>query len=506
MVFKVRDKDQAGSASATEGTQVLSKSKVARMARVDNVFRHIERESKQYCRMNVGPGHKLVFNAAAPEHTPQSTIRVVDRRNPNAICPYLIFKLDDSEHNAILQIYSKTTHLQFELVNEKVFQTVKKKIDKLLKEFYTEAIEVVQERNLLRDERLHETLGEEVVSIEVDSRLHLTEDEARDVRRILGGLLGAKSENAKPIVVDNDFNLEGEDVPQADSAWHQSANAKDDSEVTTRIFAQKNATVIAERYELKKLLGTGGMGAVFICDDRQTGEKVALKMLHPTLADDQIVLRRFFREVQLIQQVEHPNVIRTFDSGSYERVVYYTMEFIRGMPLNKLVQGRKLKAESLLGFGLQLSEGLAAIHAANIIHRDLKGENVIVTKDKAIKIIDFGIARTEDSNLTSMGEVIGSPAYLAPELWRGETPSTASDIYALGVIFYRMAYGVLPFKGDNPVSVMNKHLHETPDFGKGTISAAPPWFLKMVDSMLSKDAAKRPELDKIAKQLRQAKK
>lgn len=504
MTFKVRDSDQEAVSSSQQRTQTFSQSKLARMARVENVFRHIERFGKQLAKDGVGSGHRILYYAASSDKLPQVTIRIVDQRKPEAICPYLIFKLDDSEHKAILQVYSKEARWDFELANEKVFHSIKKKLDEIIQKFLSSSKDLVLERNLMRDAQMHEMLGEEIAAIEVDSRLDLTQEEAQDVRRILGGILGTSVDKAPPIVVDNDnFKLDGE-APEADSAWHESKRVKENSEGTTRIFTKKTATVINGRYELKKLLGTGGMGAVFVSEDRQTGEKVALKMLHPSLTDDQVVLRRFFREVQLIQQVEHPNVIRTFDSGSYDRVVYYTMEFVRGMPLSKLVQGRKLKAAALFGFGLQLAEGLVAIHAANIIHRDLKGENVIVTKEKTIKIIDFGIARTEDSNLTSMGEVIGSPAYLAPELWRGETPTSASDLYALGVIFYRMAYGVLPFQGDNPVSVMNKHLHEVPDFGKGTISAAPPWYLKMVDALLSKTPEKRPTLEKITKQLKQA--
>lgn len=500
--FKIRDKDQGAQRGSAE-TQILSSAKMARMARVDNVFRHIERQARQLIREDIGRGHTITYQNASSDQTPQATVRVVDRKNPDAICPYMIFKVDDSEHRAVLQIFTKHSRKSFELANDVVFADIRATIDANFTDFVTESRNSVRDRNIIRDAALHEVIGDEVVAIEVDGRINLTDEEARDVRKMLGGIMGENPEVAKPIVVDHDFNLEGNELPTADSAWHETEGGEE-AEVTTRIFTRKKATVIANRYELKKLLGTGGMGAVFVAEDRQTGNTVALKMLHPTLADDQVVLRRFFREVQLIQQVDHPNVIRTIESGSYERVVYYTMEFVRGMPLNKLVQGRKLRADALYTFGIQLAEGLKAIHDANIIHRDLKGENVIVTKDKQIKIIDFGIARTEDSNLTSMGEVIGSPAYLAPELWRGEVPTSASDLYALGVIFYRMAYGVLPFKGDNPVAVMNKHLHETPEFGKDTVSAAPAWFLKMVDALLKKEPEKRPTLDKVIKQLQQA--
>lgn len=505
MGFKIRDKDQAATVERSSAqTQVLGSAKMARMARVDTVFRHLERQARQFAREDIGRGHRLTYQTSTSEQSPQATLRVVDRKNPDAICPYIFFKIDDSEHRAVLQLFTKTARKTFELADDAVFTEIRNTLDKELKDFVLQARAEVAQRNIMRDAVLQQTIGDEVVAIEVDARINLTDDEARDVRKMLGGIMGESPEVAKPIVVDHDFNLEGDELPVAESPWHETEAQEEGGEVTTRIFTRKKATVIASRYELRKLLGTGGMGAVFIADDRQTGETVAVKMLHPTLADDQVVLRRFFREVQLIQQVDHPNVIRVFDSGSYERVVYYTMEFVRGMPLNKLVQGRKLRADALFTFGIQLAEGLQAIHDANIIHRDLKGENVIVTKDKQIKIIDFGIARTEDSNLTSMGEVIGSPAYLAPELWRGEVPTPASDLYALGVIFYRMAYGVLPFKGDNPVAVMNKHLHEPPEFGKDTVSAAPAWFLKMIDALLKKEPEKRPTLGKVIKQLRQA--
>ena len=488
----------------SEGSPSGKSRETARLKRVDKVFRHIERTARNASRLPLCRGYRLSYQNSVSDKFPQLTLRVIDRQNPDAVCPYIIFKIGEPDSPEILGVFTKDRKEEFFLGDDDVFVGINPIIDELVDDFVADARKVAEERQALRDSRFSDEIGEEVVAIEVDSRLHLTQAEARDVKKMLGGIMGSGEDEADPIVVDEGFELDGEEAPKADGQWRDDERDPDQTgeSSTTWILANRKATVIADRYVLRKLLGTGGMGAVFIADDKEKDRAVAIKMLHPTLADDQVVLRRFFREVQLIKAVEHENVISTFDSGSFEKVIYYTMEYVRGMPLNKLVQGRKLKTDALVSFSYQLACGLQAIHAANIIHRDLKGENVIVTKDKKIKIIDFGIARTEDSNLTSMGEVIGSPAYLAPELWRGEVPTPASDIYALGVIFYRMSYGCLPFSGDNPVVVMNKHLHEKAVFKKNVVTAAPSWFLKLTENILRKDPKKRPTLDQLLQLLK----
>ena len=471
---------------------------MTRIARIDHVFRHIERAARKVSRTDLGENFRITFQTGTSGQWPQITIRMVDLQSPESICPYIIFRADDSQETALVEVFTKDLKQQRSLTNEKEFEKIKQYIEKRLVSFLQETAKVAAHRQKHGASAGGDTANDELVAIEVDSRIHLTNNEAGDVKKMLGGIFGDTMDEAKPIVVDHDFELEEEEVPQADGQWREGDKSDGEKrEPTTWILAKKKHTVVAERYVLRKLLGAGGMGAVFIADDRQADQKVAVKILHPTLADDQTVLHRFFREVQLIKQVEHPNVISTFDHGSYDKVIFYTMEYVRGLPLNKIVQGRKLRKDALITFATQISLGLIAIHKANIIHRDLKGENVLVTKSKQVKIIDFGIARTEDSNLTSMGEVIGSPAYLAPELWRGETPTTASDIYALGIIFYRMAYGKLPFSGDNPVSVMNKHLHEQPNFSKDLVTAAPPWFIRLIQGLLDKDASVRPTMPRV---------
>ena len=486
----------SGSHSTSEVNAELNR---VRKQRIEDAFSQIERISRRTSKAYLGQGFTIDTQEICHNKWPALSMKVVDRANPTANTPFLMFRVNDQGHQAMLEIITKLAEEQISLLDDNVFSQLPGYVEGWVDNFIEDAQVAAADLHEHNEEVLKSKYNDQVVSIAVDDDLALSASESEDVRRILGGIFGGTGDQVAPIVIDNDFSLdpaEAEKIRQ-ERAKQGALKEQYGTATETRIFATHKHTFVANRYKLEKLLGTGGMGAVFIAEDQRAGKHVAIKILHPTLADDQKVLHRFFREASLIKRITHPNVIKVFDSGSYERVIYYAMEYLDGLPLHKLLKGRKIRTNILCNFALQIALGLEAIHRANIVHRDLKAENIVVTKDRLVKIIDFGIARPSNSSLTTKGEVIGSPAYLAPELWQGKEPVPASDIYALGIIFFRMIAGCLPFNGDNPITIMNKHLHEVADIPDAVREKTPDWFLKLIDNLLEKEFEKRPDITQI---------
>ena len=250
--------------------------------------------------------------------------------------------------------------------------------------------------------------------------------------------------------------------------------------------------IIAGRYEVIRLLGCGGMGRVYLVKDRAHGEKeVAMKILHGEQAHDKDQKQRFLREVQLTSKIHHKNIVRTFDVGTEDDLIYFTMEYIPGKSLEKLME-EGIKQSQIADIIIQICEGLAAIHEADIFHRDLKPGNIIVLDDGTIKITDFGIARPEVSNLTAHNEIIGSIYYMAPEIWLGKKLTASIDLYSLGVMLYELCTGEPPFDGDCPGALMRLHLESKPTPPKGVNPAVPPWLNKLILRLLEKSPLERP--------------
>ena len=221
--------------------------------------------------------------------------------------------------------------------------------------------------------------------------------------------------------------------------------------------------VIGERYEILQLLGEGGMGAVFKALDRQLERPVALKIIRPELAGSPNVLRRFKQELLLARQVTHRNVIRIFDLGVADGLHFITMDFVQGRDLNALLEQRKFTPEETVKIIRQVAEALDAAHAESVIHRDLKPHNIMLTESGKVYVMDFGLARSvEASGLTRTGALLGTPTYMSPEQAKGATIDTRSDLFALGVIFYEMLTGVIPFKADTVLGSLLKRTQEPP--------------------------------------------
>ncbi len=213
--------------------------------------------------------------------------------------------------------------------------------------------------------------------------------------------------------------------------------------------------MIANRYEVFKHIGQGGMADVFLAVDTILNRQVAVKILRSELCTDAVSVLRFEREAQAATALSHPNIVEIYDVGDYKGHHYIVMEYVPGKTLKQIIKDRgALLKEEAIDIMKQLVSGTAEAHRRGIIHRDIKPQNVIVKSDGSIKILDFGIALAKGSmQLTQANNVMGSVHYLAPELARGESATVQSDIYALGIVLYEMLTGDVPFKADTAVQV-----------------------------------------------------
>jgi len=222
--------------------------------------------------------------------------------------------------------------------------------------------------------------------------------------------------------------------------------------------------VLAQRYRVQRLLGKGGMGAVYLADDEVLGELVALKIILSAFAADEVAMvTRFRREAAAARRVSSPSVIRIHDLGEARPgLLYLSMEYFAGRTLTEVIAQRGVvplkDAQDMLQ---QIAAGLDAAHQAGVIHRDLKPSNVLVGERGTVKIIDFGLATTALSDgLTATGAILGTPHYMAPEQVRGKPVDARTDIYALGALAYHLVCGRPPFGGDNPIAIGFAHISE----------------------------------------------
>jgi serine/threonine protein kinase len=208
------------------------------------------------------------------------------------------------------------------------------------------------------------------------------------------------------------------------------------------------ATTIDSRYRLERPLGHGGMASVHLARDTELDRPVAVKLLAENLSGDESVHRRFVREARLAARLSHPNVVSVFDAGDDDGRPYIVMEFVDGENLAELLARRgRIPPDEARGLALQAAQGLAHAHAAGLVHRDVKPQNLILRRDGTLKIADFGIARAAEATaLTQAGTVLGTAAYLSPEQALGEEVTPATDVYSLGAVLYELLTGRTPFQ------------------------------------------------------------
>jgi eukaryotic-like serine/threonine-protein kinase len=202
------------------------------------------------------------------------------------------------------------------------------------------------------------------------------------------------------------------------------------------------------RYAVEKTLGRGGMATVVLAEDTELRRKVAVKRLAPSFAADDVLQKRFFREARIAAKLSHPNLVAVYDVGEEDGLPYIVMEYVEGETVADLIaRTASVQPERAVELLLQVCAGLEHAHAADLVHRDIKPQNLLIRSDGVVKIADFGIARIlEGTQLTEAGTVLGTAAYLAPEQAAGEPVTAAADIYALGAVAYELLSGRAPYE------------------------------------------------------------
>ena len=248
---------------------------------------------------------------------------------------------------------------------------------------------------------------------------------------------------------------------------------------------------INDRYEIVKSIGEGGMANVYLAVDLILNRKVAIKILRGDLANDEKFIRRFQREALAASSLSHPNIVEMYDVGEDNGNYYIVMEYIEGKTLKQLLKKRgHLTVGEAVDIMLQITDGMVHAHDSYIIHRDLKPQNIMIQEDGQIKITDFGIAMALNSTqLTQTNSVMGSVHYLPPEQASGKGSTIKSDIYSMGILFYELLTGVLPFKGDNAVEIALKQMKEAiPSVRKQN-----PNIPQSVENIIIRATAKNPK-------------
>jgi eukaryotic-like serine/threonine-protein kinase len=221
--------------------------------------------------------------------------------------------------------------------------------------------------------------------------------------------------------------------------------------------------ILGGRYEILKELGQGGMGAVYKARDRELDRIVAVKVIRPELAGQPLVLQRFKQELILARQITHRNVIRIFDMSTADGIKYITMEFIEGKDLCGRLEERRFTVEESVRIMRQVCAALDAAHSEDVIHRDLKPQNIMIGERGKVTVMDFGLARSMEMNgLTQTGAMLGTPAYMSPEQAKGQQLDARSDLFAFGIIFYELLTGKVPFHADSVLASLLKRTQEAP--------------------------------------------
>ncbi len=254
-------------------------------------------------------------------------------------------------------------------------------------------------------------------------------------------------------------------------------------------------SLFASRYEVKEILGMGGMGVVYRAFDRELQEPVAIKTLRAeALAGGSVALDRFKQEIRLARKIAHRNVVRTYDLGEVDGMYYLTMEYVEGTSLKQLIGARgSLPVSVALTIGKQLCRALEVAHAEGVIHRDIKPQNIVVDPTGFLKVMDFGIARLANppggKGLTQEGTSIGTPDYMSPEQLSGMELDARSDLYAAGVVLFECATGRVPFEADTMYALIAKHVEEAPPDPRTLNAEVPDALARVILTAM----AKRPE-------------
>ena len=249
------------------------------------------------------------------------------------------------------------------------------------------------------------------------------------------------------------------------------------------------------RYRIEALLGQGGMGRVYKASDKELSRTVAIKVVRQGVAGEEEALSRFKQELVLASKISHKNILRIHDMGEVAGMKFITMAYVEGHDLHQLIrENPQMPLERVLKFAQQLAGALAAAHAEDVVHRDLKPQNILVDASDQVYIADFGLAKSYAAGaigMTQTGAFLGTPRYMSPEQVEGKPTDGRSDLYAFGLILYEMVAGDVPFTGESTLKVMYQRLQERPKSPKATNPSVPTWLERVIMRCLEKDPEDR---------------
>ncbi|HXR37517.1 MAG TPA: serine/threonine-protein kinase [Terracidiphilus sp.] len=249
-----------------------------------------------------------------------------------------------------------------------------------------------------------------------------------------------------------------------------------------------------DHYRLVATVARSGMATLFKATDLNDGRQVAIKVPHPEMEADPVLVERFRREQEIGQELDHPGVVKTYDGEERSRL-YMVIEWVEGRLLRTILnEERKLPIDRATNFALQICDALDTMHKHGVVHRDLKPENIMVDAEDGIKLIDFGIAMKEDARritFVDMSATLGTPDYISPEQVKGQRGDQRSDIYSLGVMFYEMLTGDPPYTGPNPLAVMNERLLHDPEPARTRRPEISPELNEILNRALVRDPRQR---------------
>jgi serine/threonine protein kinase len=254
--------------------------------------------------------------------------------------------------------------------------------------------------------------------------------------------------------------------------------------------------LLAGRYRITEILGHGGMGEVYRGCDELLGRSVAVKLLRPDQRDP-FAVARLQREARAAAMVKHPHVVAVYDFGHCDGEYFLVMELVEGRSVaHELALRGPLSAERAVSVARQAAAGLTAAHQHDIVHRDIKPDNLLIDVDGTVKVADFGIARSplDPTTATEAGRLLGTSHYLAPERALGQPATAAADVYALGCVLYQLVIGHPPFQGDDPTAVLSQHVGTEPDLP----ADLPGSLAELLRRTLAKDPARRPSAAEVA--------
>jgi serine/threonine-protein kinase len=254
--------------------------------------------------------------------------------------------------------------------------------------------------------------------------------------------------------------------------------------------------VLNGRYELIERIGSGGMSVVYKAKDRSLGRIVAVKMMRESFTNDKGFLKRFQQEAHSAANLAHPNIVTVHDIGQDEYKHYIVMEYVEGQTLKQIIRSynnEPMPVSRALDLMIQVCNGIGYAHRAELVHCDVKPQNIIVTVDERVKVADFGIARaiSTATQVQQVSQVWGTPQYFSPEQAAGDTPTPASDVYAIGIILFEMFTGRLPFAAESHTAMALKHLHTPPPLVTEFNPAIPSQLAQIINKLLAKEPAGR---------------